>query len=92
MNRDQMLAALGLSGEQLRDLLNKFCTFLASLEERQQAVVRRSLPTITEALAAFGPEVTEADLLKLFKADAHPECVILCLPALHRKNRPESIP
>lgn len=71
MNRDELLKELGLSGEEFQDLLRKFDAFLASLDENQQAVVKRSLPTIADALKVLGPGVNEAELLKAFGCDRH---------------------
>lgn len=53
--------------DELTDLLKKFGNFFTSLNEHQKVVIKRSLPTATEALSAFGPDVTEPDLLQLFK-------------------------
>jgi hypothetical protein len=69
MNQEEMLRELGVSRKELRDLLAKFNSFLASLDERQHAVVRRSLPTLAEATASFGPDVTEDDLRRLFEGE-----------------------
>lgn len=87
MNRDEMLKELGVSADELHDLLEKFHAFLASLDEPQRAAIRRSLPTLAEALAAFGPNVTEEDLLKLFEGDVGHKPVIICVPLHHHKFR-----
>jgi hypothetical protein len=85
MNPDEMLKALDLSQGQLHELLAKFSAFLELLDERQRHAVRRSLPTLAEAVAAFGAEVDPAELLKLFEGDkAHPP-VMICLPGMHHK-------
>jgi hypothetical protein len=67
MNQEEMLKELGVSRREFDDLLTKFHGFVGSLDERQQAVVKRSLPTITEAAASFGPDVKPDDLRRLFK-------------------------
>jgi hypothetical protein len=87
MTPDLMLKELGVSQKELDELLAKFHAFLESLDERQRAVVKRSLPTLAEALAAFGPDVNRDDLLKLFEGDKKYEPVILCFPLHHRKSR-----
>jgi hypothetical protein len=69
MNREELLKALGLSDQEFRELLEKFNAFLSSLNKNQQAVVRRSLPTIGQALHALRPDVTEADLEEFFRPD-----------------------
>jgi hypothetical protein len=85
MNHDEMLKELGMSHAELRDLLAKFDDFLKSLTEAQQNAVRRSLPTHSEAIKAFGPGLKADDLLQLFGGDeAHPP-VALVLPG--RNNR-----
>jgi hypothetical protein len=80
MNRDDMLKQLGVSLQQLEDLFQKFQAFFNSLDAQQQQVVKTSMPTVQHALAAFGPEVNEADLLNLFKADAQRPPIACFLP------------
>ncbi len=70
MNQEEMLKELGLSREEFNDLLAKFRTFMASLDERQHATVRRSLPDMAEALASFGGDATPDDLRKLFEEES----------------------
>jgi hypothetical protein len=85
MNHNEMLKELGMSHAELRELLVKFDTFLKSLNEAQQNALRRSLPTHSEAIKAFGPGLNADELLKLFDGDeAHPP-VALVLPG--RNNR-----
>jgi hypothetical protein len=62
MDRDEMLEKLGVSYEEFRDLLAKLSRLYASLNHRQQVVVRCSMPTLVEAAATFGPDVSAADL------------------------------
>ncbi len=85
MSRDELLKALGLSSDELNDLLKKLRDFLDSLNAAQRTVIERSLPVIKEALTAFGPNVTEAELLALFKGDIHHPPVICIFPLHHRK-------
>ena len=77
MNREELLKELGLSEAEFQDLLQKFDAFFASLDENQQAVVSRSLPSTADVLATLGPGANEADLQKLFKGEKHhpPVCI-----------------
>ncbi len=86
MNRKKMLEALGLSDKEFKDLLHKFRTFWDSLDDRQRKVMKCSLPTIHEALRAFGPGVSEADLLELFEGDTKGAPVILIFPLHHERS------
>jgi hypothetical protein len=85
MNREELLHELGLSSVQLEDLLRKFRALLTSLDERQQTVVRRSLPTMAEALTALGTDVTPDDLQKLFRHDSN-ETPVMFYFALRRNS------
>jgi hypothetical protein len=67
MKREELLKALGLSSEEFHDLLGKFNSFLNSLNKNQQEVMRRSLPTIGQALHALRPDVSEKDLEEFFR-------------------------
>jgi hypothetical protein len=88
MNPDEMLKELGLSRHELDDILAKFHAFLGSLDKRQHAAVTRSLPTLAEAVAAFGPDVKADDLRKLLEGDGRLGPVTLCMfPLNQRKSR-----
>lgn len=87
MTQDEMLKELDVSHDQLYQLLTKFRSFLGSLPPKERAVIERSLPTLQEAMAAFGHEVTEEQLMKLFKDDKEQGPFILCFPLLKRKSR-----
>ena len=87
MNDNEMLKALGLSASQLKDLLQKFRDFVKSLDEAQRHVVTRSLPTLAEAVKAFGGHATEADLLRLFEGDEQQPPVICIFPGQHNRTR-----
>jgi hypothetical protein len=67
MTQEELLKAIGLSADELRDLQAKFDAFFSSLNKHQQAVVKRSLPTIAESLQALRPDVTERELEEFFK-------------------------
>jgi hypothetical protein len=86
MTPDEMLDKLGLEQKQLHDLLDKYRKFTKELDDQQHAVVKRSLPTLAEARAAFGHDVTAEELKKLFEGDKRQEPVILCFPLHHRRS------
>jgi|HubBroStandDraft_6_1064221.scaffolds.fasta_scaffold1012630_1 hypothetical protein len=72
MDQDELVKRLHLKEKaQLDDLLKKFREFLSRLDEDQLKVVRRSLPSLWEALAWLGPHATEAELRELFGAGGH---------------------
>ena len=87
MNREDMLAKLGVSHDQLQDLFRKFEGFFNSLDAQQQQVVKTSLPSVKEAADAFGPEASEADLLNLFQADEARPPLACFLPLQSGKAR-----
>lgn len=69
MNRSEMLKRMGLSEQELKELLEHFRHFYKRLNDRQKAVVRRSLPTLEQAAKSFGPDVTSGQMQELFDAD-----------------------
>jgi hypothetical protein len=69
MTHDEMLKRLGLSDEELKELLQKFDKFHKSLNDRQRAVIDRSLPTTAATAKTFGATVTPAHLQKLFSTN-----------------------
>jgi hypothetical protein len=87
MTRKEMLQALGVTDNELKDLLKKFRAFLKRLDPAQQKVVKRSLPTLAEAVKAFDKNATEAEVRELFGGDARQEPVILCLPCRVQSSR-----
>jgi len=66
MTRDEMLEKMDLTEDELQGLLASFRDCYAKLNDRQQAAITRSLPSMTEALQAFGPDVTQESLQQLF--------------------------
>jgi hypothetical protein len=86
MSPDEMLKELGLSRHELDDTLAKFHSFLASLDHRQHAAVTRSLPTLVEATAAFGPDVKPDELRKVLEGDKALGPVTLCMFPLHQRK------
>jgi hypothetical protein len=69
MTRKEMLEKSGLTEQEFFDLTHKFRTFSDSLNQAQRAAVARSLPTMNEAAASFGPTVTAEKLDELFGID-----------------------
>ena len=62
MTREEMLKRMELTHEELKELLLKLAELRASLNDRQRAVLDRSLPTQSAAAKTFGADVTAADL------------------------------
>ena len=62
MNRPDMLAVLGLSDSEFTDMLQKFNAFLNTLNANQRAVIQNSVPSVSQAAASFGPDVSTADV------------------------------
>jgi len=67
MTHEAMLKKLGLTEAQFGDLLKKHADFMNNLDTAQQKAVKRSMPTLTEAAASFGPNASVADLRALIK-------------------------
>ena len=86
MTQEELLKELGLSHKELQELLAKIGTFLASLDERQQAVVKRSLPPLADAVKTFGPDVSADDLRKLFEGASPLPPVVTCYFAFRRNH------
>ena len=71
MDREALLQSLGLTSDELQDLVRKFVLFQRELNPVQLSVVLRSLPTLERARASLGP--TPEDLTELFRTDLRPE-------------------
>jgi hypothetical protein len=69
MTREEMLNRMGLTSEEFKDLMLKLAQLRAALNDRQRAVLDRSLPTHSTAAKTFGADVTAGDLQKLLKAE-----------------------
>jgi hypothetical protein len=59
---DAVASAIGLSGEDTTDLIQKYYAFVASLNPAQQAVMRSALPSLETAAACMGKGTTAEDL------------------------------
>jgi hypothetical protein len=64
MTRKEMLEKSGLTEDEFQDLVQKFVAFHHSLNTPQRDAIERSLPTVAEAAATFGPGVTAEHLGK----------------------------
>lgn len=65
MDRTKLLEHLGLSNDDLNNLLLKFRVFYASLTDKERAVVDRLLPKFKHAAALFGGDISRDDLKRL---------------------------
>lgn len=72
MTHDDMIAKMGLSTEEHRDLMIKFAAFHNSLNANQQRVMERSMPTLEQAAQSFGPGVTTQHIQSLMAASTGP--------------------
>jgi hypothetical protein len=89
MTKQEFLEGLGLSSEEFRDLMQKFGDFVESLNEAQQGVVRRSMPTVAETSRSFGPKMTPKDLERVLAGLGDNEFVMWgCFSGLERYPNP----
>ncbi len=65
MTRDEMLRELGLTQEQLKDLLKRHSDFMNSLDAAQKALVKSWSPSLEAAARSFGPGATAHDVQNL---------------------------
>jgi hypothetical protein len=68
MTRQQMLDLMGITDEDFRDYLRKYCSFLNSLEPRQREFHydHAGRSTVEEVAKSLGPDVTAKDIEHLF--------------------------
>ncbi len=78
MTREEMLEKLGIGDADFRDYLNKVSAFRNSLNPNQLALFHRTLPSVSQVAAAFGPDATESDVESLC-AEAPPLHGIACI-------------
>jgi hypothetical protein len=87
MTREEMLKQMGLTHEELKDLLHKLRQLHASLNEHQRAVLTRSLPTPSRAAKTFGADVTAEDLEKFLRTEDNVGFNGGCVVAVQGHNR-----
>jgi hypothetical protein len=86
MNREEMLKHLGITGPELDEFLKKYAEFLANLDKGQHALISRSLPTMKQAMASFGGQVTAEQLTELFGGDQHTPAMFIGASIGHHKK------
>lgn len=64
MTHREMIAKLGLTEAQYRDLMANFLTFCRTLDDAQKRVVRHNMPKLEEAARSLGPDVSVEDFQK----------------------------
>ncbi len=67
MTKEEFLVKVGLHEEDFRDFVRKFADFEESLNPAQQAALRRSLHSHSEALRSLGDDLTSRGLNKILK-------------------------
>jgi|HubBroStandDraft_2_1064218.scaffolds.fasta_scaffold238069_2 hypothetical protein len=72
MEPSELLKQLGLSPDDLNNLLLKFRVFYGSLTESEAKVVNRLLPTFQHAAALFGGKIDRDDLRRLLLVPPSP--------------------
>jgi hypothetical protein len=78
MDREEMLKQMGVTNEEFKDFLRKYHHFVKTLDAAQLDLLNRSLPTMREAITAFGPDVDPVELIKLFGDDGeHPTTALM---------------
>jgi hypothetical protein len=78
VTREEMLTTLGIGDADFRDYLTKIAAFQSSLNANQLAFFKRTLPTVSQVAADFGPGVTTSDIEGLC-AEAPPVNGIACI-------------
>jgi len=78
VTREEMLSKLGIGDGDFRDYLTKIAAFRSSLNPNQLAFFNRTLPTVSQVAADFGPGVTTSDIESL-SAEAPPVNGIACI-------------
>jgi hypothetical protein len=71
MESQAIVKQMGLSEDELRDLLNRFALLFKDLNEAQRRVFSLTLPSLHEALNSFVGDITEEQLLQ-FLQDRQP--------------------
>lgn len=69
MTKQEMLKKSGLTESEFRELVEKFKSFLGSLNQAQRAAVDRWLPSAARIAASFGPALTVEQLAEFVGSD-----------------------
>jgi hypothetical protein len=81
MDRQKILKKLGLTQQELDDLLTKRRHFVKSLNPAQRKVVEASLPKAGAAIKTLGTDCSEQDLLDAFgQEEVSPRIMAFCVP------------
>ena len=67
MESQDIVNQIGLSDDELRDLLNRFAALYRDLNEAQRKVFSLTLPSLHEALNSFVGDITEQQLLNFLE-------------------------
>lgn len=62
MNREEMLKRVNLTEQDFHHIVTAFRAFYGSLNDREKAVVNRTLPTLQQALRALGGDIDLGEL------------------------------
>lgn len=78
MDSEALLQSLGLTRDELQDLLRKFGDFQRELNAAQLEVLVRSLPNVEQARKSLGP--TTQDVTEFFRKESGGSGdVVMCL-------------
>ena len=81
MDRQRLLKKLGLTEQELTDLITKRRHFLKSLTPAQRRVFEASLPKTNTVIKTFGADCSEQDLLELCgQEEVAPRILAFCVP------------
>ncbi len=78
MNDRELLSKIGLSDEELRDLLEKLQAFIATLNPQQKRVLEKSLVSSREAAESLKEDVSPKQLEKFIR-ERSPEGSFICI-------------
>lgn len=81
MDRQRILKRLGLTQQELDDLLTKRRNFVKSLNPAQRRVMESSLPRTSTVMKSMGTDCSEQDLLEVFgQEEVTPRVMAFCVP------------
>jgi hypothetical protein len=75
---------MGLSDNDLRDLLGRLASVFSTLNEAQKNVIKATLPSLHEALESFIGDITEQQLLKFLEERQPATGVVMLVRGTHR--------